>query len=925
MLPNKTGLLVIASALFLVACASGPRTDSIGSLGHEIDQSDRKNITPASVQKSRVIVQYSRFIRLFETVPDETMRREGMRRLAALQLQADRDDSIEKGQIALPQVISLFESLLEEYPHRQNDRLLYQLSREYEESGQQDAALNSLDRLVQKYPETRYFDEAQFRRGEILFVKRAYADAEQAYHAVVEFGSRSSFYEQAVYKKGWSQFKQSQYDQSVDSFMHLLDRKVMEDKLDISSLSKSQQEFLQDALHAISLSFSYQAGPFTADEFLSTRPKRVYEHLIFEELAKFYLDKKYYADSVKSYQTFVARNELHKRSPEFLIRVIDIYKQGGFSDLYIAATKDYVQRYGMKTKFWKLYAKQDFKSEIDALNKHLKELAQHYHSLAQKNHAKLDYREAQRWYRTWLAAFPYASEAAQVRFLLAEILYEDRQYAAAVLQYERTAYDYKKHPESAEAGYAALLAYDLQEKLLTGLEQHQWHRQAIDAAIRFANEFPEHPQASKVLTRATEKLFNLGEFEKAHQIASQIVLNPEDDALKLSAWVVIAHIEFEWGAFNSAEESYRNALALMPASNPARKALVDKQAVAVYRQGEISREKGDLESAVKHFSRVKQFQAGTGIVASAEYDAAAALITLRDWGKAAVVLEAFRKSNPEHQLQEEVTRKLAVVYMENGQHARAAEEFARISHLPGTEEYKLEALWQSADLYEQVNAKQQAKKIYKEFIKRFPQSLERAIEARQRLVELYQREDDEKSSRYWRKEIVRADKKAGKAATERTRYLAAKASFALAEPVFESYRKVQLTVPLKNSLKIKKQKMDQALKAYGETAAYQVPEVLTAATFRIAEIYQDLGLAIYNSERPPKLNEEELEQYDILLEEQAYPFEEKAIEFHEINVKRIAEGYYGVWVRKSLEQLKELLPVRYAKKERNDEIVETIF
>ena len=36
-----------------------------------------------------------------------------------------------------------------------------------------------------------------------------------------------------------------------------------------------------------------------------------------------------------------------------------------------------------------------------------------------------------------------------------------------------------------------------------------------------------------------------------------------------------------------------------------------------------------------------------------------------------------------------------------------------------------------------------------------------------------------------------------------------------------------------------------------------------------------------NSERPSNLNELELEQYELALEEQIYPFEEKAIKVHE--------------------------------------------
>lgn len=228
-----------------------------------------------------------------------------------------------------------------------------------------------------------------------------------------------------------------------------------------------------------------------------------------------------------------------------------------------------------------------------------------------------------------------------------------------------------------------------------------------------------------------------------------------------------------------------------------------------------------------------------------------------------------------------------------------------MSYLAGPRDYQLEALWQAAELSEQASDNNRAKTLYTDFAKRFPYPLERSIEAQQRLVELYERDGELLLATQWRVQLVNSDAQGDKLRTERTRYLAAKASFALAEPVFDHYRKARLTVPLKTSLKAKRKLMDSALKYYTRAASYRVPEVLTASTYRIAEIYQDLGLAIYNSERPKNLNEEELEQYDILLEEKAYPFEEKAIEFHEVNVSRFADGLYGVWVWKSLQQLKE--------------------
>ena len=915
----KRSLVVVLSGVLCAACVSSPDSTSIGGLHKDIVIANEA--LPETVKDDREVVLYARFVRLFEAIPNERMRRDGMRRMAKLQLEVDGAPGMQQGQVPLDSVIALFESLLQSYPEQRNDRLLYQLAKEYDESGQQDAALSSLDRLVTQYPDTAYYDEAQFRRGEILFVQRNYQKAEQAYAAVVASGSQSKLYEQAIYKKGWSQFKQSRYDDAVDSFLVILDRYIQSDSFELSTLDRAQQDFVQDILRAISLSFSYQAGPSSADEYLSGRKKRNYEYILFDHLAKFYLQKKHYADSVKAYRTFVDRNVNHPRSPVFLMAVIDIYKQGGFSSLLIDAKKDFVQRYGVKTDFWNTQGTSKLRPVIVALETNLLELASHYHSQAQKTRSRLDYREAQRWYRSYLSSFPDSKQAAQVNFMFAEILYEDGQYEDAVLQYEKTAYDYKSHEKSGEAGYAALLSYEKHQALLAGSRQQQWHRRAIDSALRFSEKFPDHPQADKVLTRSAEKLYHLGEYE----VSRSVIQKTDNRELGQSAWLILAHTEFVWEEFDKAEISYNNALKTMPVDHPERKSILEKQAVAVYRQGELSREKGDLKQAVKHFSRVKKYNPNTGIVAHAEYDQAAALIALRDWGQAATVLLGFRKSHPDHALQPEVTRKLAVVHLENGEDRKAADEYRKISTLPGDPAYQLEALWQAAELYEQAGETKTAKQVYQQFVKRFPEPLERSVEARQRLVELYDREQDEKSVAYWRKEIIKADANAGEKRTDRVRYLAAKAQFALAEPIFESYRKVALKVPLKKSLASKKKKMQQALKAYSACAAYQVAEVLTASTYRIAEIYQHLGLAIFNSERPRQLNQEELEQYDVLLEEQAYPFEEKAIEFHEINAVRMSEGLHGVWVQKSFDQLKGLLPVRYAKQEKNESIVNEIY
>jgi hypothetical protein len=50
------------------------------------------------------------------------------------------------------------------------------------------------------------------------------------------------------------------------------------------------------------------------------------------------------------------------------------------------------------------------------------------------------------------------------------------------------------------------------------------------------------------------------------------------------------------------------------------------------------------------------------------------------------------------------------------------------------------------------------------------------------------------------------------------------------------------------------------------------------------------------SERPEGLNAMEMEEYELAIEEQAYPFEEKAIEVHESNLTLIGLGVYNDWI-----------------------------
>jgi hypothetical protein len=89
-------------------------------------------------------------------------------------------------------------------------------------------------------------------------------------------------------------------------------------------------------------------------------------------------------------------------------------------------------------------------------------------------------------------------------------------------------------------------------------------------------------------------------------------------------------------------------------------------------------------------------------------------------------------------------------------------------------------------------------------------------------------------------------------------------------------------------------------------------------------MYYNFNRALIESERPDDMNALEKEQYELALEDQAYPFEEKAIQIHEKNLELLSLGIFSSWIDKSIETLAKLVPARYAKFEESSGYVAKI-
>jgi TolA-binding protein len=908
---------------------------------------------------------------VLKNTEDPEMRVRVTQRLADLQMLSSEQSQLNTAQPTthyFDEAIKSYHALLAAHPNRpDNDRLMYQLSKAYDMDGRNDESLQILNRLVKEYPQSPVLVEAQFRRGELLFSRQQYAAAEGAYAAVVSKGVDSTYYQNALYMHGWSQFKQSDYEAALGSFTQTLDKLWPADKK-LDDMPRTERELVNDTLRVMSLSFSNLDGPRTITETYQRRGERHYIPELYSQLGQLYLQQKRYRDAAETYRAFVDAHPFAPEAPAMYVQLIDAYAEGNFPSEVLAQKAAFIKLYGIhgaypyiegqKAVSWNKLDEPGREKVRGYLKDFLTELAQFHHSTAQQNKAALakaavaktaadkaprdaqgetitragvlvSYRAAGDYYREYIDSFPQAPDVGSKMFLLAESRFEAEDYPAAIDAYETAAYQYTNNERGAEAGYSAIIAYDMHGKTLPPEQQSAWQQRRIASELRFAKTYPQDSRAVTVQAHAAEELFERRDYPAAIAAATPVTQwQPvADEKLRRSAWLIIAHGYFEQQDFVHAEQAYRQASALIAANDPQRAAVQDRLAASVYKQGEQQLAGGDKAAAAQQFLRVAQVAPESSIRVNAQYDAATQFMEGGNYKDAISTLNDLRAKFPDHALSAGVANKLAVAYQGTGQSAAAAAELTRVAQTDSDPATRREALLSAAELYQKSGDSANAVARYRDYVQQYPAPFGQAMEARYQITELLKSDSapaTKQQRRHWLDQIISADAAAGAQRSDRSRFLAAQAQDEIADGAYQLFVGERLTLPLKDSLKRKRAALDEALKAYQRSGDYGVQEFATKATYRIGDIYANLAQALTQSERPGNLSALELEQYEVLLEEQADPFVEKAISVHEGNAKRSWNGIYDEWVQKSFTALESLLPARYRKSETRITVSEQI-
>lgn len=928
----------IISIVFLIILSACSSTDNKRATLRDIDVTSQKQhqqkvfIKPKS--KTDIRKAYADYLKFASK--NDTSRLDAINRLAELEfelsnkLQEEKEDLNKGGNeelddkiydARLNKTIELLSTSLKDYPNAKgNDKILYQLAKAYDHKTDSANAETTLLKLVEKYPKSKYYIESQFRLAEIFFSKRNYVKAEDTYTDIIGSRKNTIFYEKALFKRGWARFKQEYYLEAVDDYLEAVKHHKFSD---YNELKKSQLDQFNEYFRAIGLSFSYLGGASPLNDYFKTNPSFRYIYYSYSHVSDIYLKQERYSDAAKTLQFFIKNNGSSENIPLSQLKIIDVWKKGGFAKKAADEINALYERYNPTSKYW--ISKNGSGNIYKQVNAKLKEnillASSYYHKKYQEKPKSHSFQQANKWYERYLKHYKSYARKDNIYYQYASLLAQGQHYNDALKLYELAAYD-GDLILNKKAAYATITLTDkIYNNKKKGITRKNILNKHIKYATLYTQLYSNNNNSPQIILHAAELAFQTKQYTKAIALAESIP-NKVKSATSVKANIIKSHSYFNSLEYGNAEAAYFSVISGSRLGKNLKKKLTDKLALSIYKQAEISVAKGETNDAIEHFIRISSIAPSSSISSTGYYDAIALSMKKQLWELSIRNIKSFQRLYPNNKYGRDITKKLSIAYLKSDQGIKAAQEFEKISGFENNKDIKVAALWQAAELYEEKDDINGAIRSYEKYTAKYKKPFPQYMESMKKLTELYKKTNNHKKTSRWYKEIIKTDKKTiGKYKTDRTRYITSFASLNLAKNEHLRFKKQQLVIPLKLTLRKKKYAMQRAVKYYGQASQHGIAETATESTHAIANIYKTFSKDLLSSQKPKGLKGDELEQYIILLEDKAFPFEDKAIEFYEANMSHIKDGVYNKWVKQSHVQLRTLFPTRYQRTAKLDRLI----
>lgn len=900
--------------LINVGCSSEQTQDSLGTLDIHRTKNTTNEVFVKSKSEEEIKNEYYRYIE--SSGKDDKSRRLAMNRVTEIEINkinalAKSDQT--QGVSDDPQYIAslqhaqkLLEQALKDYPNaKNNDQSLYQLARLSDQLDEQEKSLVALREIVHKYPRSAHFAEAEFRIGENEFMGANYLPAEAAYSSAILSAGGEEFYERALFKRGWARYKQGLFAEAADDFLAALDKHQFSD---YDTLKQSEKDQYNEYFRGLGLNLANLQNNQELQNYLSSKGDDKFIYSSYDAVTQIYLEQERYSDAAEAIEQYIKNYPDAPEQPYAQLKALDIWQLSKFKQRFAEALASTYAKYNQKSSYWATHRDTKIQDKFfNSLREHVLNAATNAQDEYLVNHSAQNLENAKLWYNRYLENYANFARQDKVYSMYAELLADAGSNVDALKYFELAAYDGDIILDK-EAAYATITETSnlfSQNPTNTALLKKHIHYVLLSGQLYQGEE-----RHQKAALHAQQLALNNNMTQESISLANSLPDSAKDQVLyDASLMKSLAYIQLQM--YSDAETILNDLLKLNKRAGDQQK-LTDNLALAIYKQAEIYTQKGLSDNAIQEYARVAKRAPTSDIAPKGLYEAILISMKTEKWSSAITLIQEFQQLYPKNDLNKDATRQLSIAYLNAGDSLKAAQAFEKMSTQEDNQDTKMASLWKAAEIYETKGNTDNAIKAYANYAETYPRPYPQYIEAMYKLTQLLNASNQQEKAITWQEKISAADKLASKdLKSTRTNFIVANSALANATRMQRKFETVRLSEPLAEALKSKKKLMQDAIAAFGQVSAYNEPSSITQATFAIATIYQHFSSALLNSERPKALKGEELEQYNILLEDQAFPFEEKAIEFYELNLAHTKENISNEWITQTLGNLRKLYPVKY--------------
>ena len=873
--------------------------------------------------------------------------------------------------VELGQAQAVYLQLIDGYPKfRKINTVIYLYAFSLRDQGKVGESIRYFQILLDRFPRSRYIADAWMAIAEYRFYEQQnYKSSLEAYEKVLQH-PKSTLYDLALFKTAWCYWKLGDTTKSALRFKDVLD--LAKKKAGRTENQQKRAEELQGQ------ALDYLVELFTEDdtksahdafEFLAQIGGKQYSRKVLKQLADTVFDQTRYERAVEAYRLLIELDPNSAEAPDYAGKIVESYQLLGDTKTAVVEMRKLAGDYGAHSA-WAAANKDRPKTVENARTLAeglIRTLAKTMHAEAQSTEKTTKVVDRERYaraaeaYEFYLANFPDAPNAVELRYLRADILY------FKLGKYEDAGREYlavgKTQPVGKFHKDALLQAMGAFEKVRRPIAQGPGggKREITDsdrlfgeAADLYATLFPKDKEIVTVIYKNGQFFYDYGDYDEAIKRFGLIVERYPDDPNAGAAGDKILQALGKAKDYENIESWARRLKKTKAFASRDEQERLDKLIVgSVMKSGEKYAQSGDYDKAAAFFLRVSHEYPQNGLAPKALNNAGAvyekekkpdeavgayreladkyptaseapeALFTaarieenIAYYDKAATLYEQLAQKYPQNSHAADALRSAGVLRQSLGQHDRAIKHYSEYARRYKDRPDAKDVAFQAAVVREDQKDWRGAAASFGAYSKTYPGDA-KTVEALAREADAQLKAGNESAAKETAGKALAAYGKHGHGGSEEAGYYAAEARYIQGELLYLDYERIKIAGKprqLGKVLEEKAKRLEEAKQTYLDVVTYRSPEWATAALLRIGQGYEAYAKAMRNAPVPKDLKEDEKQMYRDELEKVIVVIEDKAIDAYKSGYARALQiGVYNKHTQAIRQALSRLAENEYPK------------